>query len=264
MSGFDYGALTRDIADGIYSAQATEPSLKGVRVYVTEERSFVGESVKGNPDTVFVVVKYGDSSLNQGQPIIPVTLTVFGEPGTLDKARTLLSAFAKGNNLRRSGGILQQWSLPRIDMPFVDTGIGIRTLFTMEGIFTFAGDIGNQVTILAFVGDDGVETEVSIVSFTESFHNSLRPQPLSDGSGRTESRSAFGTYSFGISANLTKNAFFSRLLDVKDGRKGPDTAFRIRIGFLDGTEKDGTYRLSQFSGRQEIGGTYTVTATFAE
>ena len=83
----DYEALTDIIADELYEAQAADEGLAGYKVIVSQERANVGEVDKANAQSIFVAVSFGGATIDYGQSIVPVTLSVYGEPRTFRAAR---------------------------------------------------------------------------------------------------------------------------------------------------------------------------------
>ena len=261
----DYEALTDIIADELYEAQAADEGLAGYKVIVSQERANVGEEDKANAKSIFVAVSFGGATIDYGQSIIPVTLSVYGEQRTFRAARTLLNRFAAENNLKRDGRFKQLWVTPDVEDPISPVGNGYRSLFSLSGVIQYFGAGGNPVVEIAYRSEpSGKPTQIFFLQYSPSWSNALRPQPKSDSKGRAESASAYSTFSFGVTAYVASDAFFQRLLGMVYGHEDGDGTYYMTITHLDGTSYSHAFRVAQFSGSQQVATLLTATVTFAE
>lgn len=261
----DYEALTDLIADELYAAQAAEEGLEGCKVLVTQERANVREEDKANPKSVFVAVSFGGATIDYGQSLIPVTLSVYGEQRTFRAARALLNRFAVDNNLKREGRFKQLWVTPDVEDPISPVGNGYRALFSLSGVIQYFGAGGNPVVEITYrAKPSGDQTQLFFLQYSPSWSNALRPQPKSDSKGRAESASAYSTFSFGVSAYVASDPFFKRLLSMVYGEEDGDGTYYMTITHLDGTSYSHAFRIAQFSGSQQVATLLTATVTFSE
>lgn len=259
----DYDLIASQLTDGIYSIQASDSQFRGFKITVTQERQFI-ERKANQPNSIFIVISFGEATIDYGQSLIPLTLDVYGEERTFTVARALLNAFATKYNLYRSGEVVQLWNAPTMVSPFNPTGTNFRALFALTGVIVYSGATGNPVVQFEYV--EGSDRErLELLTFNDTLSNSLRPQPSSDGVGRTKSVSAYVTYTIGFSVYVKHDSdFFSKVNAIKYKKLNGDTPFHFVFTHLDGTEYEGEMRLSNYNGTQSTGTQYTATLTFTE
>ena len=259
----DYDEIANAITDGLFSVQAGDKAFSSYTLTVSQERQFVSREQKLNPNSIFVIISFGDATIDEGQSVVAVTLSVYGEQSTFDVAREILNRYATTYNQARSGKITQFWNTPSVDTPTAFIGTGYRTLFGMVGAVVYSGDDGNPIDRITYV-DGNTEERVGFLKFTDSYTNSLVPQPKSNSSGRTKSVSRFSTYTMSLILYSSDSDFMKKIYKIKYGELSGDTTFRFIITHLNGMEYRTEMRIVSLNGEQAVGTQYTITATFSE
>lgn len=259
----DYDLIASQLTDGIYSIQASDSQFRDFKITVTQERQFI-ERKANQPNSIFIVVSFGEATIDYGQSLIPLTLDVYGEERTFTAARALLNAFATKYNLYRKGEIVQLWNAPTMVSPFNPTGTNFRALFALTGVIVYSGENGNPIVQFEYVEGSNSE-KLELLTFNDTLSNSLRPQPFSDGVGRTRSVSAYVTYTIGFSLYVKHGSgFFDKVNAVKYKKMNGDTPFHFVFTHLDGMQYEGDMKLLAYNGAQSTGTQYTANLTFTE
>ena len=219
---------------------ALAPGLDGFGLVIEQERQFAKRK-DYSPKTIYLIVSFGNASLNFGQSVLPVSVTCISEENSFSASRDLMMAFATAYNLNSNGGVIQVWNAPTVTSRFNEVASGFRATLSMIGSFVVSGSTGDGVKKIEWYdGDDPIG--ISILSFRDSFQNSIAPQPFPDSNGFARSVSHFATYTLtfttymGSSSSGPQAPFFLLMKRIKYLGNMEDTAFKFRITYDDGTE----------------------------
>lgn len=115
---------------------------QGYDIVLNNEQQFY--TIKENiPGRIYIVVKFGEASLDYGQTVSPITIQAISEHNNLEVAQTLLYEFANKYNLSfdttsvENMSIKQVYNAPYILTSFNEVFEGFRTLMYVSGVFLF-------------------------------------------------------------------------------------------------------------------------------
>lgn len=247
----DYDAMAERIEAKLLSIAGDTP------IVVEQERQFL--NTKLDPSTIYFVVSFSSAATTFGQCVVEAKLTALSERNTFQAARDMLALLAAKYTLKQDGDFMFTIATPRVLDAFTEFGNGFRaSLETTITIVVNASDFDSIGTL--YYEDE----EVPILSFADTYTNSLRPQPLPSQGGFAKSVSGFASYSFSISTYMKTTGLCKAINDQKYGNSLEDTSYFFTLELkkagkvFDGKE----FKLASASARQEIGDACYITATF--
>jgi len=256
----DYDALTEEIEGQIMSI-ANSGAFDGLSVEVDQERQFTRR--KGvSPNVVYMVVSYGPASVTFGQSVLQATVRCMSEQGTFDAARALLSEFASRYNLKTSGNVTELIKTPEVYGPFNEAWEGFRATMGVGMTIIVRSSSANDVKSLRF-SYGGKEEEVPLLSFTESYSNDLRPQPLPGSGGWAKSISGFCSYSFAIATYYDTGLLCKALDYLRYGDNANNNDFQFTLELSTGVKYEKkSFKCASVSIKKEVGAVTYITAAF--
>lgn len=163
--------LTTQFADVI---NASIDYYKGYDVEIADEQ-YYNKSVKNVPGRIYIVVKFGEATLNFGQIVFPITIQAISEQDKLDVCYTLLFEFANKYNINwnKDKTIGQFYNAPYVLSNFNEIFEGFRSLLYVSGTFLmtknanyltayYAPKAINGETIEEFIVDSGCTIDAEI------------------------------------------------------------------------------------------------------
>ena len=115
---------------------------RGYDIVLNNEQQFY--TLKENiPGRIYIVIKFGEASLDYGQTVAPFTIQAISEHNNLEVAQTLLFEFANKYNLHFDTQSIENMSIKQIyNAPYVLTSFnevfeGFRALLYVSGVFLF-------------------------------------------------------------------------------------------------------------------------------
>ncbi len=247
----DYDAMAERIEAKLLSVAGDTP------IVVEQERQFL--NTKLDPSTVYFVVSFSAAATTFGQAVVEAKLTALSEKDTFQAARDMLALLAAKYTLKQDGDFLFTISTPRVLDAFTEFGNGFRA--TLEATLTIVVNASDfdSIGTLYYNGE-----EVPILSFRDTYTNSLRPQPLPGGNGFAKSVAGFATYSFSISTYMRKNGLCGAITLQKYTAGMEDMTYKFTLSL----KKTGTvfenkeFKLASASASQDAGDATYITATF--
>ena len=105
-----------------------------LRVIIANEQEFI-KYKQQQPNAVYIVLKYGSASVNFGQSVLPLTMTVIAEQNKIDKIQNLLADFVAKFNLEMSENntIQQIYETPTVTSNFNKMFEGFRNVMYVSG-----------------------------------------------------------------------------------------------------------------------------------
>lgn len=259
----DYDSI-RDLINGqILALINSDPQTFGnVSLFVENERQFTKRKDVLLTNSVYVVLSYGDSSVNFGQSVLPVTIKIISEKNSLDLSQKLFSAYVSAYNLVRTGSTMQVYQTPRVMSAMNEIGNGFRAYMAMESVFVIGGSLSDPITSIQFLNGASYE-EIPLLSFSDSYANSLAPQPLPGSGGFAKSVSSFASYSFSISTYLTSSAFCGAVNNCKYADGHENDSFVFKLSQISGAGFTGrSFKCVSVITKQNIGENPIISVTF--
>ncbi len=247
----DYDAMAERIEAKLLTVAGDTP------IVVEQERQFL--NTKLDPSTIYFVVSFSSAATTFGQCVVEAKLTAISERNAFQAAREMLALLASKYTLKQDGDFLFTISTPRVLDAFTDFGNGFQTsLETTITIVVNASDF-ESVGTLYYEGE-----EVPILSFADTYTNSLRPQPLPSQDGFAKSVSGFASYSFSISTFMKAGGLCKAINNQKYGKNSEDTSyyFTLELKKTGKVFEDKEFKLASATTRQEAGDACYITATF--
>ena len=254
----DYEAILEKIHGQLIACRNSDPSFARIELVVENERQFTIEQ-EMKPNTIYVVIHYGESSVNFGQLILPVNFDIISERNKIELVQKLFLLYTTAYNLKRNGNLAQFYSTPVVENAFVEIKNGWRANLSFSGAFIVGASNSDYVKELDYNGDP-----IDILSFNESYKNDLRPQPTPDGGGFAHSVSGFATHSFSITTYLTTSAFCKKLNDQRYNDNMEDTTYSFTLVLNSGTAfTNRAYKCLSIEIGQKIGDSTIVSVAFS-
>lgn len=247
----DYDAMAERIEAKLLSVAGDIP------IVVEQERQFL--NVNLDPSTVYFVISFSAAATTFGQCVVEAKLTAISERNAFQDAREMLALLAAKYTLKQDGDFLFTISTPRVLDAFTEFGNGFRaSLETTITIVVNASDFESIATLYY------KEEEIPLLSFRETYTNSLRPQPLPSQDGFAKSVSGFASYSFSISTYYMKSGLCDALNDLRYGKNGENTTFYFTLALRNAGKvfTDREFKCASVSISQDAGDAAYITATF--
>ena len=125
--------LTTQFADIINSSINY---YRGYDIEITDEQ-YYNKNVQNIPGKIYIVVKFGEATLNFGQIVFPITINAISEQDKMEVCYTLLFEFANRFNLNwnKDKTIGQFYNAPYVLSNFNEIFDGFRSLLYLSGTF---------------------------------------------------------------------------------------------------------------------------------
>lgn len=256
----DYLSIEQMIEGQLIAARNSDVKYEDLRIIVENERQFTIDK-RRTEKTIYVVINYGEASVNFGQSVLPMSFKVITERNTFERAREILMAFATTYNMTRNGSCLQIYTTPRMINAFQDVADGWRATLVMDSTFIIGSGKTNSIEALYLIVDK-FKFPVEMLDYRETYGNDLRPQVYPDNGGYGKSISGFATFAFSVTTYYTT----SKLCELLDAQRYQDnkenTGYRFEIVTKQGNSITRDYKCAGISLSQKIGENATITATF--
>lgn len=104
-------------------------------VEVEVEQQFIKKG-KINPNTIYIVIRFGKAAVSFGQTVVPITMTAISEENKLNVCQRLFMDFSHKYNLKRNDDstIQQIYESPEVSTNFNYVFAGIRSTFVISGL----------------------------------------------------------------------------------------------------------------------------------
>lgn len=125
------------IKNGLYEVMDEDYDyFKDYTVYLSLEQEFIKNQQK-DPKAIYVVLKMGNSSVNFGQTVLPITLLILAEQNKLDICQKLFITFVNKFNLQMNDNstIRQIYESPTVHFNFEKVYDGFRSVLSVTGFF---------------------------------------------------------------------------------------------------------------------------------
>ena len=143
-------------------------------VEVADEQYF-NKTGLNNPRKIYIVIKFGEATLNFGQTVFPITIQAISEQDKLEVCYNLLFEFANRYNLKWSEdkSVGQFYSAPTVLSSFNEVFEGFRSLLYMSGNFLITKNTnyltGYYIPTIEKKADGTYPTDLEKFIITEGF-----------------------------------------------------------------------------------------------
>lgn len=254
------------------------PYLK--KIIVCDEQIFAKKK-NVDPNSIYIVVKFGTASFDFGQALVPITINAVSEQNKLDICQKLLFDLAVEYTQKapiESAGFpstdyaKQIWNTPNVINNFNEVYVGFRSLFYMTGTLII-GHHSSPIDELWFNKGEANAVKISdwMITFSDSFDVYPDTQAFytTSGIGKTAAKTA--SYAFSITLFKVSNDFMNLCRAIKRGDtalapKGISTKFVLSM--RDKDDAEGYYFTEEYvminmTIQQNKGDLPTVALTFA-
>ena len=137
-----YDEVVRIIKEQLVAVMEDNYNIyKNYDVIIAKEQEFDKHTKLGlKPKTIYVVVKFGGATINFGQTVLPVTLTVMSEQNKCTIAQRLLIEYVNKYNLEinQDGTIKQVYESPSVTSNFNIVYEGYRSILIVSAFFVIS------------------------------------------------------------------------------------------------------------------------------
>lgn len=248
-----------------------------LNIVVGDEQAFIKDQDK-TPDSVYIVVKFGQASINFGQSVLPITIQVMGTHNKIRTTQNLLNKFASTYNRTEVSGVQQLYMTPTANLNFSEVFTGFRTIFSLFCTFVISNGTLIKVQKIEYSysttesGKTVTKTEtIDVIHFSDQTQNSLDSNPYPDNNGRAKSYGAFQTSAFSIVTYPDgSKQFFKDIFKWKydNTRSHQNDTFSMKIvfsncGMTENEFATWNYKCHSANFEQVIGENPTITISFA-
>ena len=256
-------------------------------IILSNEQQFVKEK-NNNPNTIYLIVRFSDASLNYGQAVLPVTIRAIGEQNAIECCQKLLLDYAQDFNLKEplltdaegnqidigNNFIKQVYTSPAVTTNFNEVFAGFRTLFYVSGTFLIGENSDPIESIIAtdIIIDDSTTPptyyELKFLKATLSYDIQLDAQAYYETGGNTRSVAQTATTTIGLYCYLLNDAFYTKILNVVFRKYSVatddiNTSFTFTIKLKSGaTLENCVFKLANATLTQGVGELPQISMTF--
>lgn len=204
-----------------------DESFNLINIQVATEQAFFKEKSL-TPNTIYVVIKYLQSSIEFNTKTQPVQILAMCEQNNIDHARTILDKFANENNFTNETSgttfVKHQYTNPVVISNFNEVSYGYRSVIYISGTLYIMENVSDIKELKITV--DSTQISVDPLNFTFSYGMTPNTQQISGNYIATSVKSV-ATASFGMSIPFTTNAFTSKVFSIMDGNVSGNYEFAI-------------------------------------
>ena len=241
------------------NAPENKEKYKGYNLVLSKEQQFMKLKDK-DPNTLYIVVKFGAADVVFGQTVLPATITALTEQNRLDATYSLLYEYAQKYNLHRVNNetINQVYESPTVSSNFNPIYEGFRSIVTMSAAFVI-GKNSNDYTVYYYYTEkqfDGVKDgkniykdvtyadEVPQISASFAFVGNPDTQAFYNSHDFTRSEIGFGSVTVGFTTLvLSDNRLINDILDI--------------LGTVSPADNDKVFVLGDYTNKYMLDGTIT-------
>lgn len=230
---------------------------------IADEQQFMKERIQNYQKTIYIVVKFGVTTVNYHQSILPITITALSEQNGVNICKNLFLEFVdKFNGMVTDGFEIKQFfSTPSIAHNFEAVYDGYRSVISVSGSLLISED-ANPFE-LYYLSSDGEYKQIPALSL--SFANDIQ----------LDTQVFYGNNNFPNSVGLTaslvikgggyliSNEIFDKMIRVATKRENINTDFRLKLKFKNSDlDFEDTFKLGGCSGASPYADLPTIDFTF--
>lgn len=190
-----------------------------------KQRSFL-------PNTIYVVIKYLQSTIQFFTETMPIQIMITCEQNQLSIAQSIINEFATTWNWRTQSLVINnenvfikhQYTSPVVLSNFMDVGNGYRSVIYFTGtIYEMDGYV--DVSLITI---DSVNYEV--IGLSEAYQMTGNTQPVGDQRIATTEKS-MATYTISFDIPMVNNALTKKVFAIKKGSYSGNANFTIKLTY---------------------------------
>lgn len=273
----NYAEVLALLETELLTIKASDDEFSKISIIVGDEQAFIKEKDQ-KPDAIYIVVKFGQASINFGQSVLPITLQVMGTHNKIRITQDFLNKFASTYNRVEANGVQQLYMSPTANLNFSEVFTGFRTIFSLFCTFVISNGTLIKLKKLEYSystienGQTVTKTEtIDVIHFSDRTENSLDSNPYPDNNGRARSYGAFQTSAFSIVTYPDgSKQFFKDIFKWKydSTRSHQNDTFKMKVvfdncGMAENEFSTWDYKCHSANFEQVIGENPTITIAFA-
>lgn len=252
------------ISDEINQIISVDNVYKGISIHISNEQQFIKEKTR-KTGSIYIVVKFGQASVNFGQIMLPATISAVSEQNNVVLCQRLLMEFANTYTLKWNDNdtIKQIYTSPSDVINFNDVFDDYRSVFNLAATFLISENTNPIKKIEYGVTVDNVTTYSQIDCITSALSFSTQPdtQPYTMNNNFTSTINKTGTRTLALVSYLVDNGFFNDCLDIMMATKDLNLSYNMKITFKNNKSYTGVFKLISFDLQQDVGNLPIISVT---
>ena len=262
------------------------------KIVLSNEQQFVKQEDR-QPNTIYLVVRFSDATLNYGQAVLPLSIRAIAEQNNIECCQKLLLDFVQDFNLQEplltdaeghtnvdlgNNFLRQIYTSPSVITNFGEIYSGFRSLFTVAGTFLI-GENSNPIEsiIVPDIIIDDTQTppvlyELKFLKANLDYSAQLDSQAFYTTGNITKSIGQTATISLSIFCYVLDDDFYKKVTNVifeKYTSEGApddvDTSFTFTLTLKNSTTyANQVFKLVNASFTQSVGELPQISMTFAK
>lgn len=224
----DYEQVIMMIKEGIANIIENDDmgTYDKLDVCISNEQFFIKQKKEGlYPNTIYMVVKFGSSTVDYGVTVLPLTIIAMSEQNHCNLCQRLLQDFATTANMgyNNTESIQQFYESPAVTSNFNEMYEGFRSVLTVPGSFVIS-ESSNPFTLewynpSTYIDENDTEQiigwqDVYFITGDIEANFQTDPKLFYSSNNYTRSINTMGTVTFNISSVLLSDgAFYDKMLD---------------------------------------------------
>lgn len=256
----DYKKLVDLIQEQLLKIMAEDADYyKDFNFILSNEQQFVKVKYR-KPNTIYIVVKFFNATLNYGQSVLPFGINAIGEANKLEVCQRLLSAYAQTYNLTRNedGTIRQTYTSPSVVASFNEVNDSYRDLFFVNGTFLIS-ELNNSIESIVIN-----EIKIDAITFQTSLDAQPDPQAYYGSKNIVQTINKTATYTLSFTSYFINNEFYNSILGIINKTISINKPYNFTVTFKNGTIITKEVRLLNASFQQNIGELPIIALVFIE
>lgn len=244
-----------------YLLMKKDEELQDLTLSLSTEQQFTKIKDKSK-DTIYIVVKFLEGTLNYNEKLLPFTITAISERNKFELCQKLLTTYAETYNLTTNEDqtITQTYANPVITSNFVEIYEGYHNIIQMSGMMMITRNANSFQ--LSFKNESGEYEDVDTITNTFSFDNTLDTQPFFNSNNITQSKAKFGTITINATLYLTDTELVNKVVKIAFKQLSNDTKFSLKLKHKNGLELIEDFRLVNYTSEKAIGQLQVCSITF--
>ena len=213
----DYEQVIMMIKEGIAKIinNSDDGKYDKLNICISNEQFYIKQKEEGlYPNTIYMVVKFGSSTVDYGVTVLPLTIIAISEQNHCDLCQNLLQDFATTANMgyNNTESIQQFYESPAVTSNFNEMYEGFRSVLTVPGSFVIS-ESSNPFELSWFDPDLAEWQSVYFITGDIEANFQTDPKLFYSSNNYTRSINTMGTITFNISSVLlSDSAFYDKML----------------------------------------------------
>lgn len=243
-----------------------------VKVKIINEQYYMPEEEKYEPNIIYIIVKFLESTTNYGVNLISFNLNIITESNKMRLTQDMLIKYANYYNFEEGKdetGIMytQTYTTPVNTSAFEELYTGYRSTFVMVGTMVISYNM-NDFDVYWY-DDNDQKNELNTITNNINYIVSLDSQPYAESrdgfENYIESEHQYATIVLNFTSYITKGDFYKKIFKLIDSNLKKDNEFKFEIEFKDDDKtkiKKRTYKMSNANASKTMGKIPMISLTF--